>query len=237
LLQILRAKFILERLRLLKDLAPDSEGDRTENEFYYHLRQRLLWLTNILYSHMTETVLAGSESVLRDGLSKSGDPDGMIEAHWKHISSLEAQCLLAKRLAPIRQAILSLLDLAILFSDAHAAHAGEKSFDVTNRSFSLHASQLLPNSYRHGKRYRRDEDLSSDEDETSEGEADTSYISFMESPYLQHLKKMDSQFQQLCGFVSTGLRGVSRVAGEPTWDMLAEKLEWGMGPKEDLFGV
>ena len=220
----------------MKDLALDSEGELIENEMCYYLRQRLLWLTNILYSHMTETVLAGSESHLRDGLSKSGDLDGMIEAHEKHMTSLESQCLISKRLAPIRQAILSLLDLAILFSDAHAAYAGERSFDITNRSFSMHASQLLPNAYRRGKRHRQNDDLSSgDEDEESEDEADTSYISFVESPYLHHLRKMQSQFQQLCGFVSTGLRGVSRVAGEPTWDMLAEKLEWGLGSKEDLF--
>ena len=39
---------------------------------------------------------------------------------------------------------------------------------------------------------------------------------------------MKDQFGQLCGFVNAGLRGVTRAGGQQCWEILAEKLEWGM---------
>ncbi|KAI9846317.1 MAG: hypothetical protein M1837_004170 [Sclerophora amabilis] len=225
LLQIRRVQYTLCRLRLLKD--DSSPLDGVEASLFYSIRHRLLWHANVLYNYLITVVLAPCTAHMRECLAAAEDLDTMISIHERYISRLEDQALLSKRLAPIHQAIVSILDLGILLSDAHAAYAGERNFDVTNRSISVHSGQLLPRSRRAG----RHEDVSSDdEDDTSDegGEADTSYISFQETPYNLRLLKMREQFERLCGFVRAGLRGVARAGGESScWDTLAESLELG----------
>jgi gamma-tubulin complex component 5 len=164
---------------------------------------------------------------MRQQLSEAEDMDAMIEVHESYVARLENQCLLSQKLAPIYQAIISLLDLTILLSDAHMLYAGEKLFDVTNLSIPTHMSQSTYHRRRKAKKNNGHVDSSSSSDEFSAEEADTSYISFHDSGYGERLRKMRGQFERLCDFASVGLRGVARAGGEPCWEMLAEKLEWG----------
>ncbi|KAH0547810.1 hypothetical protein FGG08_000067 [Glutinoglossum americanum] len=235
LLQVRRAMQIVERLRLLKDGSGSSishDDDDGEAELYYALRHRLLWFSNTIYTYLTTLVLIPHTAKMRQQLSAAEDMDAIIRVHGNYVARLEDQCLLSPKLAPIYQAIISLLDLAILLSDAHAIYAGEKLFDTTNRSISIHVSQLpvasqLRHRRRKAKKSHDDTDSSSSSDEFSAEEADTSYISFQETAYGERLRKMREQFERLCGFASAGLRGVARAGGEPCWEMLAEELEWG----------
>ncbi|KAI9723052.1 MAG: hypothetical protein M1812_001501 [Candelaria pacifica] len=224
LLQVSRVRYILERRRLLKE--PFSAIDHEDGEAYlsYSLRHRLLWLANTLYAYLTEVVLDPSSFDMRKRMAAAIDVDAMITVHDRYILSLEDQCLISKKLAPIHQAIISLLDLGIHFSDVHAQYAGEKSFDTTNRSLASNVSQLPP--WRRRRRRNDDYEDDSSEDENEDCAADTSYISFQETAYVDRLQKMREQFERLCGFVTVGLRGVSRAGGEPCWEVLADNLAW-----------
>jgi gamma-tubulin complex component 5 len=169
---------------------------------------------------------------MRQQLSAAEDMDAIIAVHENYIVRLEDQCLLSPKLAPIYQAIISLLDLTIHLSDAHTIYAGEKVFDNMSRSVSIHMKPLPPSSQQRRRRRRAKEghdDIgsSSSSDELSAEEADTSYISFQETAYAERLQQMREQFERLCSFARAGLRGVARAGGEPCWEMLAEKLEWG----------
>ncbi|KAI9707809.1 MAG: hypothetical protein M1836_000771 [Candelina mexicana] len=223
LLQVCRVKCMLERRRLLKDNFSAMDNEDGEVDLSYSLRHRLLWLANTLYKYLTDIVLAPSSLDLRKDISDAVEVDAMIAVHDRYVLHLEDRCLISKRLAPIHQAIISLLDLGIHFCDMHAQYAGEKSFDITNRSITSNVSQLPP--WR--RKRRRDED---DEDDSSEHEdddegVDTSYISFQETAYVHRLQKTRDQFERLCGFVTVGLRGVSRAGGEPCWEILAKDLD------------
>ncbi|KAI9783400.1 MAG: hypothetical protein M1839_003935 [Geoglossum umbratile] len=227
LLQVRRAMQTLERFRLLKDglQSSASHGDDYggEAELYYTLRHRLLWFSNTIYTYLTALVLQPHTAKMRQQLSEAEDMDAMIEVHENYVARLEDQCLLSPKLAPIYQAIVSLLDLTILLSDAHTIYAGERLFDATNLSITNHMTHRR----RKPKRNNDHADSSSSSDEFSAEEADTSYISFQDTGYGERLLKMREQFERLCGFASAGLRGVARAGGEPCWEMLAEKLEWG----------
>jgi gamma-tubulin complex component 5 len=236
---------MMERLRLLKDSTQPSisrEDDDGEAELYYALRHRLLWFSNTIYTYLTALVLVPYTAKMRQQLSAAEDMDAMVAVHENYMARLEDQCLLSPKLAPIHQTIISLLDLTILLYDARMLFGGEKLFDTTNRSISIHMGQLPPSSQRDRLRHRRRRcrrrlhvseesddgmDSSSSSDEHSTEEADTSYISFQEIAYSERLRKMREQFERLCGFASAGLRGVARAGGESCWEMLAEKLEVG----------
>ena len=240
LLQIRRAKHLLERQRLLtthqSSLNDTNCDERKENSHIYALRLRLLVFTTTLYTYLTESVLASSTADMRKAMAAAQDVDAMIAVHESYITHLEAQCLLSKKLAPIHQAIISLLDLAILFSDTQASYNGERLADQTNRSVLSTAS-----SQRWRRRSRRrstkdrapasssEDDDDADNEEEGTNEVDTSYVSTAETSYVDRLRKMREQFERLYGFVSVGLQAVGRTGGEPCWEVLAEKLAWGRG--------
>ncbi|KAI9822683.1 MAG: hypothetical protein M1827_000402 [Pycnora praestabilis] len=225
LLQVRRAKQILERQRLLKENVSIVDNDDGEIDAAYLLRHRLLWFANTIYSYVTETVIMPSTSTMLQQMANAKDIDAMVAVHEAFCLRLEDQCLLSKKLAPIRQSIRFLLDLAIFFSDAHSAYTGERLFDTTNRSMTSH-NRLLP--WRRKYHRNEDDDISSSDEEDDEGrDADISYISFQETAYADRLQNMKEQFNRLSNFVIAGLRSISRAGGEPCWEMLAEKLVWG----------
>lgn len=223
--QVYRAKYVLERRRLLKSALSPLDNEDGERSLLYSLRHRLLWFTNVVHSYFADTVLSVTTSKMRMDLAKAEDVDGMISTYEAYIMHLEDQCLLSKRLAPIHQAIISLLDLSILFSDSHVSYAGEKLLDLTNRSIMSNTSQLQ--SIRPQQRKASDASSSEDDHVDNDDEADGSHISFTEVAYVDRLRKMHDSFTKLCGFVTAGLRGVSRAGGEPCWEVLAENLTLG----------
>jgi gamma-tubulin complex component 5 len=244
LMQIRRAKYILERQRLRKGGPADPEFDGEDDHIGYGVRHGLLWFTNILYSHLTELVIAMATLSMERSLAASKDVDGMIAAHQSYMSSLEEQCMLSKNLAPIYQAVISILDLCVHFADIQAARHGENQFDQTTRSFGSssgrrHRDRTSGSRY-HKRRNRRrsfsdDEDYDDDDERneddddfaSDEDEGNTTSISFLESPYSHRLRHVREQFERLLAFIVAGLRGVGRVDGEqPSWEMLAERLEW-----------
>ncbi|PGH04995.1 hypothetical protein AJ80_08422 [Polytolypa hystricis UAMH7299] len=249
LLQIRRAKFVLERQRLLKLSSSSSTAITHTNDkddiLGYSIRHYLLWFLNVLYSHLTERVIASSTAEMRKSLAKASDVDRMISAHQQFTSTLEDQCLLSTNLSPIYQAVISLLDLCIHFSDIQTSRHGEHLLDQGNRSLNSSTGQRSARTHRaHARRRRRrrahsetsasdaDDDNDDDDDsvysdvEMDEDEGNTTCISFIESPYRQRLIDTKDTFDRLCSFIVSGLRGVGRVDGQQSWEALAEKLEW-----------
>jgi gamma-tubulin complex component 5 len=248
LMQIRRAKYVLERQRLLKK--DDTDDDEDEDDgMGYIIRHNLLWFTNILYGHVTDMVIATNTASMEKTLAESPDIDSMISVHECYMSALEEQCLLSHNLAPIYQAVINLLDLCIHFADIQAARHGEANrYNTSHRS-----STALNGQRRHSKRRRhrrRTEDSSDSEDdegpderehdnneddddgnETYYDEGNTTSISFIESSYSHRLEHVMRQFHRLLAFVIAGLRGVGRVDGQQSWDILADRLSWNAQSK------
>jgi gamma-tubulin complex component 5 len=155
---------------------------------------------------------------LHQALSNAEDVDAMITAHDTYISSLEDQCLLSNNLSPIHEAIINLLDLSIHFADLQTVHAAEEGmFDQGDAS--------MLNTLRRKRSGEDDSDSDSDEDDAFEHEQ-TLTISFRDSPYDLQMRNVKRQFDHLMNFVADGLKGVARADGLPSWNILAERLEW-----------
>lgn len=228
LLQVKRAKHMLERQRLLNSALPTPENEDGENHLVFSLRHRLLWFSNALLTYLTEIVLFTATAEMRANMAAAEDVDEMIAVHESYVSKLEKQCLIDERLAPIHQAIISLLDLVILFSDAHASYTGRMTPDLLNGNTILPVRRKRLSSTRdrtsdHGS------DSSDDDNEAASNDqvADVSYIAFDETSYAETLLKMHAKFSELLDFVIAGLLGVHRVGGESCWEMLAESLVTG----------
>jgi gamma-tubulin complex component 5 len=234
LMQIRRAKYILVKQRLQFSTTQDKRNERILG---YALRHRLLWFTNTLYSYLSDIVLTTSLAKMRKALSKAVDIDSMILVHCSCLEKIEDQCLLSKQLAPIFNTIISILDLCIGFSAVQTSQLSECTGQERMRKGSTTDSRKTskPNQelqHHPPQQDDEDEDFSTDDDEDYESAEEDHLgldleIDVEEISYTDHLRQMRQQFDQLCGFVTVGLRGVSRSgARQAEWEILAEKLEW-----------
>ncbi|CAZ84768.1 unnamed protein product [Tuber melanosporum] len=238
LLQIRRAKYVLERLTLLKEDFR-TLGESGEGAMYYSLKHRLLWFANIIYYYLTNSVLIPQTTHMRQEMARAVHVDGMIQVHNTYIQKTKEQCLLGAKLAPIHQAITSILDISIFFSDAHLAHSTAlKTLDAPNAS--IHDISVFISSHNPRRRHRRRQhqtgepydyndisDSNSDSEDYVEDnfEGMNSYISFENEAYARQIGHMSERFNTLLEFVRAGLRGVARAGVMPHLEVLAESLE------------
>ncbi|KAJ0416874.1 Spc98 family-domain-containing protein [Aspergillus carlsbadensis] len=246
LMQIRRAKYTIVKQRLqYSHLETDEQNtDSTGTTLSYALRHHMLWFLNTLYSHLTDFVISSTTESLRKSLSTASDVDAMIAAHRSYMDSLEEQCILSSNLNPLHQAILTLLDLCIAFADLHIArshHQHQNTFDLsrTPRKQSIFkplraGSTPTPRKTRYEYSYGDEEDTDDendksddeDEDDNQERESTHRHAHLNDTQYIQRLNDIQNQFNHLVAFTAAGLKGVGRVDGQVSWEMLAEKLEW-----------
>jgi gamma-tubulin complex component 5 len=216
LLQVYRAKYLL---RLENAMIRHFGADKTT----VNMKQRLTWFADNMQTYLLETVLMPAILRLRDQITNAQDVDTLVEVHEKFITSIETQSLLTKNLKPIFDALISLLDLAVLYSDSRTTYIrSQDEASILDRS---KRSRQKGGRQRAEQKNRGDSDSSDDD---SEPEAEDSTTS--SDQYEERLAKINQQFTQLCNFAIAGLRGVSRAGGESSWEMLAERLEWGLPP-------
>lgn len=223
--QVQRAKNILQRKNLLKRVLSPLKSEDRENRLAHYLRQCFLWFTNSLLTYLTNSVLWVESEEMRRLMIEAGDVDEMISVHEKFISSLENQCLISKNLAPIHQAVITILDLSILFSDAHASYQAQLILSQPMMTTAgvggiLEKGRWKTQDATSESSYDGDEDLC---------EADLSYISFEETPYAERLKNIQASFTDLVSSIITGLYGIHKVGREQCLEMLANNLATGLG--------
>jgi gamma-tubulin complex component 5 len=189
------------------------------------IRQHLLWFTNTLHSYVLETVVHPAVERLKEELVQAEDLDEMCKVHEEFVKRLERKCLLARELEVIWDSVLGVLDLAVVFAEIQNPSTHNKA---------KLRSQLTSTSTRGRRKHRTDEDL--DEDDAASNTSESENESEHESPSTpateeapdKRLQTIHDQFSQLLHFTVAGLRGVSRAGGQVEWEMLSERLDWGI---------
>lgn len=124
LLQIRRAKGVLESAHTW-DTAARRKSRGTDDKIAFAMRSKLLWFINTLLGFIMTHVLHQQLLRFHASLKLAGSLDETISLHESHLRALESECLLHSDVATLRQAILSILDVALHFHDNLTAHAGE----------------------------------------------------------------------------------------------------------------
>ncbi|KAF2403055.1 hypothetical protein EJ06DRAFT_554588 [Trichodelitschia bisporula] len=180
------------------------------------LRLRLTWLVDVWQSYLADTVLRPATLDLRTRISAAEDLDAMSAVHDAFATRVQAQCLLAKNLAPILDALLGLFDLAAAFAQLYMSAAGPVA--VPDRRVTRRQHAKL------GDVHDSESEDGLDDDER-EYDADTE-DPVVKGGYEERVRRMLEQFGQQVRFVVAGLRSAGRVGGEGSWEVLAERLEW-----------
>lgn len=227
LMQIRRAQYVIVKQRLQYNYHTERGSAKGDNTLGYALRHNMLWFLNVLYSHITDLVISTTTNSMVKDLSASKDLDAMIAVHRSYMSSMEDQCLLSGNLVPLYEAIINLLDLCIRFADLQAMlHNGQNQFDQTNTV----AHSRKETNRRNQRTYDEDDDDDNDDDENDVEPQDNITTKLPShdwaSSYTHQLRALKDQFDRLVAFVTAGLKSMGRVDGQPSWEILAEKLEW-----------
>lgn len=225
LLQIYRAKY------LVRQTIKSMDALNTPRSVKIRLRQRLTWFLDILQAHLTFTVLEHETGKMREKMTSVEDIDSMSKIHGEYITRLHAQCFLSKNLAPIYEAIISILDLSLAFSSI-TSQSTEPKPTVSSVNQAQQRTRRRENHARL-RRLRSNSSADSDsEDESEEHQGADDYDGDAKTPVAlegsldNKMQKMHEQFERQTAFIVAGLKGVSRAGGEQSWDMLAERLDW-----------
>jgi gamma-tubulin complex component 5 len=221
-LQTHRASSILQS-SLLK--SESSMHLRKSQAVYYGIRSKLLWFINCLKSYLSNLVIAPLTAQLHDDLSRSQDIDSLADAHSTFVKSMRDAACLGSKLHPIRESILSIMDLAVLLEDTHRMEIAQKAVELNEQSTfipgAMQSTNLQTKKYTH---------INEGEGDTSLDNADSSTLYHFDAHYCETLSDIGTRFDGHLRFVCGGLRGAARATEDivaSKWDMLAEMFEVG----------
>ena len=222
LLQIYYAKHLLRSCTF--DLHHQPPSTPRTTRLAIGIRQQLTWFANTLHSYILETVVSSSIGKLGDDLVNAEDLDEMCEVHGGFVKKLELGCLLGGNLAPIRESMVGVLEMAGVFAETQGWSNGRPGKGKADPKSGMRRGRRKQ---RDGDSLEAEEDDSGVESEASAEEEDESSMQTHGSPQ-ERLQAIHDKFSQLLHFAVAGLRSVSRAGGQAEWEMLAEKLEWGL---------
>ncbi|POR37677.1 Spindle pole body component [Tolypocladium paradoxum] len=123
LLQIKRATHTLHKAKILQNYWTDHDN-WDERALFYASRSRLLWFCTTIQTYLATLVLEPVGRQMRRDLQAAEDVDAMIAVHANAMKQMVDQACLGSRLAPIREGILDMLDLAIRLEHGRTRASG-----------------------------------------------------------------------------------------------------------------
>jgi gamma-tubulin complex component 5 len=230
--QIRRAKVVLERRAYFCVQNIPLTGEPAVQNMARALCFTLSVFVNIVYDHFTTCTISPMTNTMRGRLE--GSVDEMISIHNEYIRYLELACLCGKRIKPLRDSLLILLDLCIRFTDIVSS-----PLTAANRSSTdFEASSFISARSQRRRRRNAEPEISSSSDEEEEdgiGEGYSTFILDEDTSVKEEITKIKQAFTKHVTFLMAGLRGVARSSGEigDLLELLADSLE-GVFPQKRI---
>ncbi|KAJ7388642.1 Gamma-tubulin complex component 5 [Desmophyllum pertusum] len=163
LLKLKQAKWSLDELRF-SDLAGDrrlqkqddaSDDDETDSKpppadsgsppdqellhKMFVFRFKLMQFINSIHNHFMTRILHSTGLEFQEALDQAKDLDDLIKAHSSYVEKLYDRCLLSQKVGYLREVILKVLNLVLLFQtywDNGAQHINEEKFKKMDEEFT-----------------------------------------------------------------------------------------------------
>ncbi|XP_036396340.1 gamma-tubulin complex component 5 [Megalops cyprinoides] len=134
LLQIKWAKYSLDTLRFsdLTVAARRQEGSMTEESTQikqqihrmFLLRVKLMHFVNSLHNYIMTRILHSTGLEFQHQVNEAKDLDQLIKIHYRYLSTIHDRCLLREKVSFVKEAIMKVLNLVLMFSDRWQAGFG-----------------------------------------------------------------------------------------------------------------
>lgn len=206
LLQLKRAGQLLDRFIVFRVLV-DSKS--AQQKLILLLGQRLRWFVDTLYFYITTAVLDTSIQQLYSHLHDAKDLDDLITTFDDTILSLSTSCILDEQQGTTHNAIISLLDLAVRFSDLCASISSEAS--------PSRDAEKIANKIREQR----------DEKNIGLSRGSTNVASETEKILIRYR----GSFEQLLSFIIAGIQSTTRTSQQSQLQVLLDNLKFGVVEK------
>ncbi|KAK6339355.1 hypothetical protein TWF718_008775 [Orbilia javanica] len=239
LLMIRRSRSALEKMKMNR--AGRGKYDQGE-KVAYTVRWRLLTFISLLQAFLVDLVIQPQVESLKKGLEGAVDIDEMIGVQEEHFRKIAELCLVSGRMAPLYQAVVSVMELAVVLAESQK---GKRKLEVP----AVREKRVID--FRRSVRKdvdSEDEEVESEDDDDGEGSEDEEdgededgiaertrrKKAEKERGKRQMLGRLSTQAQKLIMFLTTGLRSMARAGVYPdTVEILAERLEMGVLIEDD----
>uniref|UniRef100_A0A673MXJ2 Gamma-tubulin complex component n=1 Tax=Sinocyclocheilus rhinocerous TaxID=307959 RepID=A0A673MXJ2_9TELE len=134
LLQIKWAKYSLDTLRF-SVAAKRQEGGQSEESTakepinqqihrMFLLRVKLMHFVNSLHNYIMTRILHSTGLEFQHQVQEAKDLDQLIKIHYRYLSTIHDRCLLREKVSFVKEAIMKVLNLVLIFSDRWQAGFG-----------------------------------------------------------------------------------------------------------------
>ncbi|XP_058150758.1 gamma-tubulin complex component 5 isoform X3 [Dasypus novemcinctus] len=103
---------------------PQKEPIRQQIHRMFLLRVKLMHFVNSLHNYIMTRILHSTGLEFQHQVEEAKDLDQLIKIHYRYLSTIHDRCLLREKVSFVKEAIMKVLNLALMFADGWQAGLG-----------------------------------------------------------------------------------------------------------------
>ncbi|XP_073851324.1 gamma-tubulin complex component 5 isoform X14 [Macaca fascicularis] len=103
---------------------PQKEPVRQQIHRMFLLRVKLMHFVNSLHNYIMTRILHSTGLEFQHQVEEAKDLDQLIKIHYRYLSTIHDRCLLREKVSFVKEAIMKVLNLALMFADGWQAGLG-----------------------------------------------------------------------------------------------------------------
>ncbi|XP_012503421.1 PREDICTED: gamma-tubulin complex component 5 [Propithecus coquereli] len=113
---------LLHEQDIAAQFGPPKEPVRQQIHRMFLLRVKLMHFVNSLHNYIMTRILHSTGLEFQHQVEEAKDLDQLIKIHYRYLSTIHDRCLLREKVSFVKEAIMKVLNLALMFADGW--HAG-----------------------------------------------------------------------------------------------------------------
>uniref|UniRef100_A0A8C2N7H0 Gamma-tubulin complex component n=1 Tax=Capra hircus TaxID=9925 RepID=A0A8C2N7H0_CAPHI len=105
-------------------LGPQKEPVRLQVHRMFLLRVKLMHFVNSLHNYIMTRILHSTGLEFQHQVEEAKDLDQLIKIHYRYLSTIHDRCLLREKVSFVKEAIMKVLNLALMFAEGWQAGLG-----------------------------------------------------------------------------------------------------------------
>ncbi|XP_006898658.1 PREDICTED: gamma-tubulin complex component 5-like [Elephantulus edwardii] len=103
---------------------PQKKSIRQQIHRMFLLRVKLMHFVNSLHNYIMTRILHSTGLEFQHQVEEAKDLDQLIKIHYRYLSTIHDRCLLREKVSFVKEAIMKVLNLALMFADGWQAGLG-----------------------------------------------------------------------------------------------------------------
>ncbi|XP_007954930.1 gamma-tubulin complex component 5 [Orycteropus afer afer] len=115
---------LLHEQEVNAQFGPQRESIRQQIHRMFLLRVKLMHFVNSLHNYIMTRILHSTGLEFQHQVEEAKDLDQLIKIHYRYLSTIHDRCLLREKVSFVKEAIMKVLNLALMFADGWQAGLG-----------------------------------------------------------------------------------------------------------------